>query len=147
VRSLAAVSARASFGSDLGHLRALAADDALNAGLRFRVRETSEWKLHARNRHAQARNDVRGHRLVRRSGAAFVRGMMGGGSGPRPLERIGQEAVIYYAQKQTDHWPNENATDRASIDNAGPRLGSWWTVMFEPLRQRNWPLASNASKE
>jgi hypothetical protein len=32
-------------------------------------------------------------------------------SSPRPLERIGQEGVICYAQKQTDHGPNENATD------------------------------------
>jgi hypothetical protein len=41
---------------------------------------------------------------------------------PRPLERIGQEGVIYYAQKQTDRWPNENATDRACIDNADARV-------------------------
>ena len=38
------------------------------------------------------------------------------------LERIGQEGVIYYAQKQTGHWPHENATDRARIDNADARV-------------------------
>jgi hypothetical protein len=27
------------------------------------------------------------------------------------LERIGQEGVIYYAQKQTNHWADENPTD------------------------------------
>jgi hypothetical protein len=47
---------------------------------------------------------------------------MGGAQGPRPLERIGQEGVTYYAQKQTDHWPNENATDRVRIDSADTRL-------------------------
>jgi hypothetical protein len=42
---------------------------------------------------------------------------------PRPPERIGlEEGVTYYAQKQTDHWPNENATDRARIDNAEARV-------------------------
>ena len=39
-----------------------------------------------------------------------------------PLERIGQEGVVYYAQKQTDRWTNENATDRACIDNADARI-------------------------
>ena len=48
--------------------------------------------------------------------------MMGAGTGPRPLERIGQEGVVYYAQKQTDRWPNDNATDRACIDNADARV-------------------------
>ena len=41
---------------------------------------------------------------------------------PRPIERIEQGGVIYYAQKQTNHWPNENATDRACIDNADARV-------------------------
>ena len=48
--------------------------------------------------------------------------MMDAGPGPRLLERIGREGVICYAQKQTDRWPNENATDRACIDNADARV-------------------------
>ena len=30
---------------------------------------------------------------------------------------MGQVGVIYYAQTHTDRWPNENATDRAYLDN------------------------------
>jgi hypothetical protein len=46
----------------------------------------------------------------------------GVGSRPRPLERMGQDGVICYAQKQTDRWPNENATERAWIDNIDARV-------------------------
>jgi hypothetical protein len=35
-------------------------------------------------------------------------------------ERIGPERVIYYAKKQTDYRPNENATRRAHLNNAHP---------------------------
>jgi hypothetical protein len=35
-----------------------------------------------------------------------------------PFERIGPKRVIYHAQKQTSHRPDENATYRARLDNA-----------------------------
>ena len=47
-----------------------------------------------------------------------MRDVLAGGSGPRALERIGQQRVIYHVQRQTDRWPDENATDRACVDNA-----------------------------
>jgi hypothetical protein len=36
---------------------------------------------------------------------------------PSLFERTGPERVIHNAQRQIDHWPNENAADRACLDN------------------------------
>jgi hypothetical protein len=58
---------------------ALAADDALKRqglAIRFRVRETPDWKNHAaesRVGNVQARNVFRGYRLVRRSADGLTR--------------------------------------------------------------------------
>jgi hypothetical protein len=58
---------------------ALAADDALKRqglAIRFRVRETPDWKNHAaesRFGNVQARNAFRGYRLVRRSADGLTR--------------------------------------------------------------------------
>jgi hypothetical protein len=53
---------------------ALAADDALKEqgeGAKFRVRETSEWKMHAAELEGECSKGavIRGHRLDGRSGA------------------------------------------------------------------------------
>jgi hypothetical protein len=39
-----------------------------------------------------------------------------------PIEQIGPERVVYHAQNETNRWPDENATDRARLDN--PDAGS-----------------------